>query len=228
ALEQLGYPLAGTGLLTDYLKLDFPGPVLAPPRADRRSFQAAAAGILAKTTRDAWMRELAEREPAYGFDRHKGYGTPAHRRALERFGPCSEHRLTFAPVGRYAKEPVRPATMRGKMQQTAGTAHEGREHPGPAENSFPATVGVRLPNGPRLPYVQLPGGAEEPERDSRWLVRTRRGPELGLVRTGVKRDRKAAGRLLRPADDADFEQEAHLQQKAEELKWFVRARARQQ
>lgn len=113
ALEQLGYPLAGTGLLTDYLKLDFPGPVLAPPRADRRSFQAAAAGILAKTTRDAWMRELAEREPAYGFDRHKGYGTPAHRRALERFGPCSEHRLTFAPVRRYVKEPVRPVTMRG-------------------------------------------------------------------------------------------------------------------
>jgi len=114
------------------------------------------------------------------------------------------------------------------MQQKAGTAHEGREHPGPAENSFPATVGVRFPNGPRIHYVQLPGGAEEPERDSRWLVRTRRGPELGLVRTGVKRDRKAAGRLLRPADDADFEQEAHLQQKAEELKWFVRARARQQ
>lgn len=112
ALEQLRFPLGRAGLVTDYLRLRFPGPVLAPPRADRRSFQAAAAGILAKTERDAWMRRLAIREPGYGFERHKGYGTAFHRKALEQLGPCSEHRLSFGPVRRYAGNADAPVTMR--------------------------------------------------------------------------------------------------------------------
>jgi ribonuclease HII len=57
-----------------------------------------AASILAKTVRDARMCELAERWPMYGFDRHKGYPTAAHRAALACHGPCPEHRPTFAPV----------------------------------------------------------------------------------------------------------------------------------
>lgn len=57
-----------------------------------------AASILAKTVRDAGMLELHERYPAYGFDRHKGYGTAAHLAALARHGPCDAHRRSFAPV----------------------------------------------------------------------------------------------------------------------------------
>jgi ribonuclease HII len=57
-----------------------------------------AASILAKVARDAELRELHERYPDYGFARHKGYPTPAHRDALRRFGPCPEHRRSFAPV----------------------------------------------------------------------------------------------------------------------------------
>ncbi|HRX71750.1 MAG: ribonuclease HII [Gammaproteobacteria bacterium] len=57
-----------------------------------------AASILAKVARDAELCELHERYPAYGFARHKGYPTLAHREALRRFGPCSEHRRSFAPV----------------------------------------------------------------------------------------------------------------------------------
>ncbi len=57
-----------------------------------------AASILAKTHRDALMRELEGRYPGYGFARHKGYGTAAHLAALRRLGPSSEHRLSFAPV----------------------------------------------------------------------------------------------------------------------------------
>lgn len=57
-----------------------------------------AASILAKVARDAELRELHERYPAYGFARHKGYPTQAHREALRRLGPCSEHRRSFAPV----------------------------------------------------------------------------------------------------------------------------------
>lgn len=57
-----------------------------------------AASILAKVERDRHMRGLHVRWPGYGFDEHKGYGTPAHRAALERLGPCPAHRRSFAPV----------------------------------------------------------------------------------------------------------------------------------
>jgi ribonuclease HII len=57
-----------------------------------------AASILAKTYRDAWMRRLHALYPNYGFDAHKGYGTPAHMRALNAHGICPLHRLSFAPV----------------------------------------------------------------------------------------------------------------------------------
>lgn len=57
-----------------------------------------AASILAKTVRDAGMRELARQWPQYGFERHMGYPTAAHRAALHRHGPCPAHRPTFAPV----------------------------------------------------------------------------------------------------------------------------------
>jgi ribonuclease HII len=57
-----------------------------------------AASILAKTDRDALMTRLHERFPQYGFDRHKGYGTPEHLQALARHGACGEHRRSFAPV----------------------------------------------------------------------------------------------------------------------------------
>ena len=57
-----------------------------------------AASILAKTVRDARMRELDVIHPGYGFARHKGYATAEHFEALFRLGPCSEHRRSFAPV----------------------------------------------------------------------------------------------------------------------------------
>ena len=55
----------------------------------------AAASVLAKVSRDRYMREMAERYPAYGFERHKGYGTKAHYAALRSFGPCALHRPGF-------------------------------------------------------------------------------------------------------------------------------------
>lgn len=57
-----------------------------------------AASILAKVSRDRYMLQLHERHPEYGFDQHKGYGTPAHMAALRAHGPCPEHRRSFAPV----------------------------------------------------------------------------------------------------------------------------------
>lgn len=59
-----------------------------------------AASILAKVARDQEMIEQEAAFPGYGFARHKGYGTEAHRNALEKLGPCAIHRRSFAPVAR--------------------------------------------------------------------------------------------------------------------------------
>jgi ribonuclease HII len=65
---------------------------------DAKSLSIAAASILAKTARDARMKELDAQFPGYGFAQHKGYPVPAHTAALERLGACPIHRRSFAPV----------------------------------------------------------------------------------------------------------------------------------
>lgn len=65
---------------------------------DRLRPAISAASILAKVWRDRALLELHAEFPGYGFDRHKGYGTPAHRAALQEIGPCPAHRRSFAPV----------------------------------------------------------------------------------------------------------------------------------
>jgi ribonuclease HII len=67
-------------------------------KGDARVQAIAAASILAKVHRDRLCLALDERHPQYGFAAHKGYPTPEHLRALQRYGPCSEHRRGFAPV----------------------------------------------------------------------------------------------------------------------------------
>jgi len=57
-----------------------------------------AASILAKVSRDRWCVDYHQLFPEYGFDQHKGYGTPEHLAALRQQGPCPEHRRTFRPV----------------------------------------------------------------------------------------------------------------------------------
>ena len=57
-----------------------------------------AASVLAKVSRDRQMLALHAEYPEYGFDRHKGYPTPAHLQALHRHGACPQHRRSFAPV----------------------------------------------------------------------------------------------------------------------------------
>jgi ribonuclease HII len=58
----------------------------------------AAASIVAKVQRDRLCTALHAAHPAYGFDRHKGYPTPAHLAALREYGPCEAHRRSYAPV----------------------------------------------------------------------------------------------------------------------------------
>jgi ribonuclease HII len=65
---------------------------------DGKCLSIAAASIVAKVIRDRLMERLDRVWPAYGFARHKGYGTPEHLDALRVHGPCPLHRWSFAPV----------------------------------------------------------------------------------------------------------------------------------
>lgn len=83
-------------LLIDFITLpDYPLPQTPLVKGDRRSLSIAAASILAKTARDDVMRNLDVMFPGYGFAVHKGYGTAAHRAALERLGQSPVHRRSF-------------------------------------------------------------------------------------------------------------------------------------
>jgi ribonuclease HII len=67
-------------------------------RGDSASTSIALASIVAKVHRDALMTRLDEQYPEYGFAAHKGYGTAAHRQAIDRFGITCHHRTSFAPI----------------------------------------------------------------------------------------------------------------------------------
>jgi ribonuclease HII len=78
-----------------------PPPVTVKVKADMTCSSVAAASVLAKTTRDALMLELAASFPAYGWDLNKGYASPEHLGALRALGPCELHRRSWAiPGGR--------------------------------------------------------------------------------------------------------------------------------
>ena len=67
-------------------------------KADLLVPEVSAASIVAKVARDEYMYKLAEKYPGYGFEKHVGYGTAAHRKALEELGVCPEHRKSFKPI----------------------------------------------------------------------------------------------------------------------------------
>jgi ribonuclease HII len=73
-------------------------PARAIVKGDATVAAIAAASILAKVARDNEMLKLHRLHPGYGFDRHKGYSTADHLKALRRYGACSAHRRSFAPV----------------------------------------------------------------------------------------------------------------------------------
>ena len=77
---------------------DYPGLIETVVGGDRLRPAIAAASILAKVHRDGVMGRLHLAYPGYGFDRHKGYPTLDHRKALFALGPCPAHRRSFGPV----------------------------------------------------------------------------------------------------------------------------------
>lgn len=73
-------------------------PAYTVVKGDAKSFSIAAASIIAKTTRDRMMRELAREFPFYAWEKNKGYGAPAHRAGLDAHGVTPHHRKSFAPI----------------------------------------------------------------------------------------------------------------------------------
>jgi ribonuclease HII len=86
-----GFHLPGVGL-----------PHLSIKKGDAVTASVAAASVVAKVTRDRMMDRYHRRYPQYGFDHHRGYGTPAHRAAIANFGPSPIHRLSFKGMEMYA------------------------------------------------------------------------------------------------------------------------------
>lgn len=98
AIDGLG--LAPDHLLIDYVRLhDITTPQTGIKHGDMLSLSIACASVLAKVTRDRFMRTTAaELYPQYHFEQHKGYGTKLHQDALAAYGPCPIHRRSFRPL----------------------------------------------------------------------------------------------------------------------------------
>ena len=93
-------------VLTDGFALrGVPLPHLAMKKGDVVTASVAAASVVAKVTRDRTMDRYHRRFPQYGFDRHRGYGTPSHRAAIARYGPSPIHRMSFKGMTLYQEDP---------------------------------------------------------------------------------------------------------------------------
>lgn len=105
ALEQVLLTVRPERLLVDARTVpDIDIEQVALVRGDARSLSIAAASILAKVDRDAWMRDAAAAYPAYGFEAHKGYGTKRHLDAIRAHGVTPLHRRTFEPISTMLKQ----------------------------------------------------------------------------------------------------------------------------
>src|ERR1700759_1765602 len=131
-----GFPVRGLGV-----------PGLAVWKGDRVTASVAAASVLAKGSRDRMMRDLHERYPLYGFDRHKGYVTDDHVRALAEHGPSPVHRYSFVNVTRMAGQ-ARPANPEALPELT-----------GPGGLIGPSDPAIAGPDGDLVTSGISPAGA---------------------------------------------------------------------
>jgi len=94
----------GLSIAPEYVYVDgnrcpaLPCPAEPVVKGDSKVAEISAASIIAKVTRDREMKALHEAHPEYGFDKHKGYPTPAHLALLKEHGPLPEYRRSFRPV----------------------------------------------------------------------------------------------------------------------------------
>jgi ribonuclease HII len=104
-----GFPLRGLRM-----------PTLSMKKGDAVTASVAAASVMAKVTRDRMMDRYHRRYPRYGFDHHRGYGTPSHRAAIARYGPTPIHRRSFRGMDLYATDPDEYRRLYGRNGATGG------------------------------------------------------------------------------------------------------------
>jgi ribonuclease HII len=115
-------------VLTDGFPVDGLGtPGLAVWKGDQVAACVAAASVVAKVTRDRIMCELDEVHPGYGFAEHKGYVTPEHSAALDRYGPCPEHRFSYVNVAARVGLPGGRGTVGVASEERARRGRLARE-----------------------------------------------------------------------------------------------------
>jgi len=139
-----GFPVRGLGV-----------PGLAVWKGDRVTASVAAASVVAKVSRDRMMRDLHERYPRYGFDRHKGYVTDEHVRALAEHGPSPVHRYSFVNVTRAAglvnpvdpMAPVDAAELMAPAELMGATESTGRTDSPAADPAVPLVAWEISPAG---------------------------------------------------------------------------------
>ena len=91
-------------VLVDAMRIELDNVKVVPLiHGDAISTSIAAASIIAKVTRDRLMYEIDKEFPEYDFKSNKGYGTKKHMEAIEKYGICKYHRLTYYPVSKYAQ-----------------------------------------------------------------------------------------------------------------------------
>ena len=100
-------------------------PSLSIKKGDAVTASVAAASVIAKVTRDRIMDRYHRRFPQYGFDHHRGYGTPSHREAIARLGPCPIHRMSFKGMTLYRDDPALYRQIYGRRTRVAPGGDEG-------------------------------------------------------------------------------------------------------
>jgi ribonuclease HII len=126
--EALRRAVAGLGIRAAFVLFDgFRVPNAGVPshavvKGDRLAACISAASVIAKVTRDRIMTGLDETHPNYGFAAHKGYSTAFHQAALQRWGPCAEHRMTYANVAaaRALVAETTPLPAQDRVEHTLG------------------------------------------------------------------------------------------------------------
>ncbi len=104
AMEKLALSYDCDVILTDAMALDIDKEVISLIKGDTKSINIAAASILAKVTRDHIMKGYDLMYPEYGYKKHQGYYTKAHKEALIKYGSKDFYRFSFAPSNLYKKD----------------------------------------------------------------------------------------------------------------------------
>lgn len=124
--EALRRAVAGLGIRPTLVLFDgFTVPNAGVPshaviKGDRLAACISAASVIAKVTRDRIMGELHETHPNYGFAAHKGYSTAVHQAALERWGPCTEHRFSYSNVAAAAATAAPTSAFASRAASSTG------------------------------------------------------------------------------------------------------------